>query len=100
MILAFGMNDAAGRSAKEYQANTQQTIVKIREALPDCEFILVASMLGNRDWVRLKPEAFPAYRDALQGLVGPGIALADLTSTPGPMRSFLGLSSAQPRVSS
>jgi Rrf2 family nitric oxide-sensitive transcriptional repressor len=26
--------------------------------------------------------------------------LADLTSTPGPMRSFLGLSSAQPRVSS
>lgn len=80
VILAFGMNDSAGRPAAEYQANTRKTIAAIRDKLPECEFILVASMLGNRDWVRLKQEAFPQYRDALQELVAPGIALADLTS--------------------
>ena len=80
VILAFGMNDSAGRSAKSYQENTKAMIAKIREKLPECEFILVASMLGNRDWIRLKHEAFPQYRDALNELVEPGIALADLTS--------------------
>ena len=55
-------------------------IAKIRERLPDVEFILVASMLGNPDWTTLHPELFPEYRDALASLCGPGIALADLTS--------------------
>lgn len=80
VILAFGMNDSAGRSAESYKENTKSMIAKIREKLPDCEFILVASMLGNRDWIRLQHEAFPQYRDALKELVEPGIALADLTS--------------------
>ncbi len=80
VIVAFGMNDSAGRSAKDYQANTEAVLAKIREKLPDVEFILVASMLGNRDWTRLKQELFPEYRDALAKLCGPGVALADLTS--------------------
>ena len=80
VIIAFGMNDSAGRPADEYAANTQAIIDKVREKRPDCEFILVASMLGNKDWIRLKQELFPAYRDALAKLCGPGIALADLTS--------------------
>jgi lysophospholipase L1-like esterase len=80
VILAFGMNDSAGRTPESYRENTAQMIAKIREKLPECEFILVASMLGNRDWVRLKAEYFPQYRDALKTLVEPGIALADLTS--------------------
>ncbi len=80
VIVAFGMNDAAGRSAKEYRANTEEVLAKIRERLPDVEFILVASMLGNRDWTRLQQDLFPQYRDALAGLCRPGIALADLTS--------------------
>ncbi|QDT46025.1 GDSL-like Lipase/Acylhydrolase [Symmachiella dynata] len=80
VILAFGMNDSSGRSAQEYQANTQKMIDLIREQLPDSEFILVASMLGNRDWTALKQELFPAYRDALAQLCKPGIALADVTS--------------------
>ena len=37
-------------------------------------------MLGNRDWVRLRQEHFPRYRDALRELTGPGVAVADLTS--------------------
>jgi lysophospholipase L1-like esterase len=80
VILAFGMNDSAGRSPQSYLENSKDMITRIRERLPECEFILVASMLGNRDWVRLKHEAFPQYRDALQELVEPGVALADLTS--------------------
>lgn len=53
VIIAFGMNDAAGRSAAEYQTNIRAIMTKIREKQPACEFILVASMLGNRDWTRL-----------------------------------------------
>ena len=80
VVLAFGMNDSAGRPADEYEANTRKMIALIREKLPESEFVLVASMLGNRDWIRLKHESFPAYRDALAKLTGPGIALADLTA--------------------
>ena len=80
VIVAFGMNDSAGRPAAEYQANTKAVIAKIREKLPDAEFILVATMLGNKDWTRLKQELFPQYRDALAELCEPGIALADMTS--------------------
>jgi acyl-CoA thioesterase I len=80
VILAFGMNDSAGRSPQSYKETTQQMIAAIREKLPECEFVLVASMLGNRDWTTLKHDAFPQYRDALAALVEPGIALADLTS--------------------
>jgi lysophospholipase L1-like esterase len=80
VIVAFGMNDAARRSAKEYQSNTKAVMAKIRERLPDAEFILVASMLGNRNWTTLKHELFPQYRDALAELGEPGIALADMTS--------------------
>ena len=80
VILAFGMNDSAGRSAEEYGTNTAAMISKIRESLPDAEFILVASMLGNRDWVLLKHDVFPQYRDQLAKLCKPGIGLADMTS--------------------
>jgi acyl-CoA thioesterase-1 len=80
VVLAFGMNDSAGRPAKEFQSFTQTTITKIREKLPESEFILVAGMLGNKDWIRLKQELFPEYRDALAKLCGPGIALADVTA--------------------
>ncbi len=80
VIVALGMNDAGGCPASEYKANIEMVIAKIRETLPDTEFILIASMVGNRDWVTLKQELFPQYRDALEELRGPGIALADMTS--------------------
>ena len=80
VMIAFGMNDASGRPAKEYQDNIRTTMAKIREQRADCEFIVIATMLGNRDWVTLKPELFPQYRDALAELTGPGVALADMTS--------------------
>jgi len=80
VILAFGMNDSAGRSAASYKENIAWTIAAIREKVPECEFILVATMLGNRDWTRLKQEAFGEYRAALVDLARPGVAIADLTT--------------------
>ena len=50
------------------------------QAQRETEFILVATMLANRDWTTLHHEFFVPYREALAGLCRPGIALADLTS--------------------
>jgi acyl-CoA thioesterase I len=80
VILAFGMNDAAGRPAPEYQANIRAMMDTVSKASAETEFILVAPMLGNKDWITLHQELFPQYRDALAGLCREGIALADMTS--------------------
>lgn len=80
VILAFGMNDAAGRPAKDYQANISTMIDLISKANSDTEFILVATMLGNRDWVTLNQQLFPQYRDALAQLCRKGVVLADMTT--------------------
>lgn len=80
VMLAFGMNDASGLPAARYQANIKGMIDAVRKARPQCEFILVATMLGNKDWTLLHPELFPQYREALAQLCGPGVALADMTS--------------------
>lgn len=80
VILAFGMNDAAGRDAPDYAANIGKMIDAVRARRPEAEFILVAPMLGNPDWTALRHDRFPQYRDALAGLCGKGVALADVTS--------------------
>jgi lysophospholipase L1-like esterase len=80
VMLAFGMNDAAGRPASNYQANVRAMIDAVSKTRPETEFILLATMLGNKDWTHLRPELFPQYRDALAALGRPGVALADLTS--------------------
>ena len=81
VLLAFGMNDSGGRPARDFQEHIAATIRRrIKEQRPKVEFILVATMVGNPDWVALKQELFPQYRNALAGLCGPGVALADVTS--------------------
>lgn len=80
VIVAFGMNDAAGRSAEDYRKDIESIILNVRAGLPESEFILVATMLGNSDWPRLNQERFPEFRDALASLCGQGVALADLTA--------------------
>ena len=80
VILAFGMNDSAGCPVKDYQANTKAMVDAVQKALPETEIILVATMLGNKDWTVLKHELFPQFRDALSELCGTGVALADMTS--------------------
>lgn len=79
VILAFGMNDSGGRTADSYAANMRAMMDTIRKARPDAEFILIASMLGNRDWIALHHDVFPQYRDALEAMCGPGIVMANMT---------------------
>jgi lysophospholipase L1-like esterase len=80
VILAFGMNDAGGVPAVRYRANIKAMMDAVRQKRPAAEFILVASMLGNKDWTTLHQELFPQFRDALAGLCGEGAVLADMTS--------------------
>lgn len=80
VILAFGMNDAAGVPVAQYQANIKGMIDAVHKSLPQTEIILVATMLGNREWTILQNGPFEQFRDALAQLCGPGVALADMTS--------------------
>ena len=80
VVVAFGMNDAAGRSTEDFRKDLESIVAGVRKGLPESEFILVAGMLGNADWPRLNQGSFREFRDAMAALCEPGIALADLTS--------------------
>ena len=78
VIIAFGMNDVWQKNAAAYKQHVQNMIQAFREKSPETEFILVASMLGNKNW-GMPMEQFDLYRNALKEQCGPGIVLADLT---------------------
>ncbi len=80
VVVAFGMNDAAGRSKEDFRKDLESIIGGVRKGLPESEFILVAGMLGNADWPRLNQASFGEFRDAMTALCKPGVALANLTS--------------------
>lgn len=79
VIIAYGMNDVGRRDPKAYRDSIADMLTRIRQHSADTEVILVATMLGNRDWVHTPREMFAPYRDALASFAGPGVALADLT---------------------
>ena len=79
-IVAFGMNDAGYAEAPAFAANISGIMTAVRAGSPECEFILVSPMLPNPRWPYPVEARFPAYRDALAALCGPGTALADVTS--------------------
>jgi lysophospholipase L1-like esterase len=79
VIIAFGMNDVFQRDADAYQKNIRGIMDTVRGDAPDAEFMLVASMLGNKEW-GMPMQQFPLYRDALAKLCGPGVVLVDMTS--------------------
>ncbi|HRF01189.1 MAG TPA: SGNH/GDSL hydrolase family protein [Pirellulaceae bacterium] len=79
LIVAYGMNDVGRRDPDWFRERTAELIAGARAANPEVEIVLVATMLGNADWIHTPAEMFPKYRDELQCLTGPGIALADLT---------------------
>lgn len=79
VVLAFGMNDCAGRPPEEFAANMRAMVEAVRAARADTEVVLVAGMMGHSDWTALRTELLPQYRDAMKRMCGPGVALADLT---------------------
>lgn len=80
VLVAYGMNDTAGGDPVGYQKRIRAIIDGVRAASPDTEFILVSSSLANPEWSWSPAAQFGPYRDALQALTGPGVALADVTA--------------------
>ena len=74
------MNDVGQKNPAGYRETIQKIIQQSQAARPNLEIILVATMLGNDNWVHTPREMFPKYREALVGLTGEGIVLADMTS--------------------
>jgi acyl-CoA thioesterase-1 len=80
-VIAFGMNDASGRSpAGEYCGHVRQMAAAMHAARPACDVIIVTTMTANPAWNCAAPELYPAYRDGLLALRAPGLAVADVTS--------------------
>jgi len=79
VIVGFGMNDGNGVSSAQYGANIRSIMEQVRKTNPAAEFILVAPMLPNPEW-RPVLEQFLQNRGALQGMVGQGVAMADMTA--------------------
>lgn len=82
VLVAFGMNDESGPfaiTAKRYGQHIRQMVDTTLKALPACEIILVAPMLGNPEWDSLDHARLPAFRNELLDLEAPGVAVADVT---------------------
>ncbi len=88
VLIAFGANDAFAQDPATYKANIQGIINAVRADSPNTEFILISSLIANKEWTLVVPgrilpfpvEQFPLLRDALAQLTGPGVALADVTA--------------------
>lgn len=85
LIVAYGMNHFGTRDPASFSNLQTQMLARIQERLPATEVILVSPMHGNPDWVHTPADQFQPHRDALAALVGPQVALADLTTLWGQM---------------
>lgn len=79
IIVAYGMNDVGRRDPAWYGEQTKIIVDRIQQALPECDIVLVSTMLGHSEWIHTPREMFPLYREELRKLTGPGVALADVT---------------------
>ncbi|MCA9170500.1 MAG: SGNH/GDSL hydrolase family protein, partial [Planctomycetales bacterium] len=77
VIIAFGMNDVFQRNATKFAENIAAMMGDIRRDSPDTEFLLVASMLGNREW-GIPIEQFALYRDELRKLASAQVSIVDM----------------------
>ena len=80
-LLAFGMNDASGHDTPANFVNTLRKILDaLHEGQPDCDAIVISPMTANSEWKHAVPDLYPAYAAEMKRLVGPGCALADVTT--------------------
>jgi lysophospholipase L1-like esterase len=80
VIVAYGMNDVGRRDPAWFREQTAAILARIKQTRPEAETILVATMLGNDEWIHTPREMFNRYRDELKSLVAPGVALVDMTA--------------------
>jgi lysophospholipase L1-like esterase/dienelactone hydrolase len=81
VIVAYGMNDVGLRDPALYSNNIQRFMDAVRAKVPEVEFVLVSTSLGNPEWGRIPSDQFPKYREALACLRGPveHTSFADVT---------------------
>ena len=86
VVLGFGMNDVSlwnNTSVQQYYKNIRTAIIRIRKELPNCEFILLGSMLPNPEAVDFVGNGYiPQYTEQLKKLADEyaGVAVADMTA--------------------
>ena len=75
------MNDAWGLDANKYADNVKKMMAAVKAKCPQTEFLLIAGMLPNPDWMPDNALArFDEYRQALMNMRTRGIAIADVSS--------------------
>ena len=86
-ILAFGMNDGSAKTpADRFASIIEDMMDGISKNNADCEYLLVATMIPNRDvcYAEGRENAFYGTQDdflpALNALKKEGVALADMTT--------------------
>jgi lysophospholipase L1-like esterase len=80
VIVAYGMNHFGARDPEGFRKLLATMIERIQKTKPDAEVLLVAPMWGNPMWSHTPADQYQPHRDAIASLVGPGVAMADLTS--------------------
>lgn len=80
-IIAFGMNDGSFNVANStFESNIRDIIERIRANSPNCEFILIATILANPEWSGVGTQ--DKYLEVLQTIADDtaGCAVLDMTS--------------------
>jgi len=79
-VIGFGMNDGSTRKpAEEFIENLNFIMEAVRTENPNCEFILIATTLANREvkgFYGMQEE----YLSPMLALRAPGVAVADMTT--------------------
>ena len=79
-IIGFGMNDGTKKiPAEDYRKNIQAIMDAARAGNPDCEFVLIATILANPE-VSTFAGCQKDYLPALLSLETEGVVVADMTS--------------------
>ena len=87
VIVDFGMNDFWRMRPQEFGDSVQSIMRQVRAARPDAEFLLLANMKFDPDYVLDSDpnKSFylgnlAGYRDVLAGLEASGVAMVDMTT--------------------
>jgi lysophospholipase L1-like esterase len=80
ILIAYGMNDVGRRDPQWFADQTRTMLQRIQAADAEIEVVLISTMLGNKEWIHTPRDMFDQYRDELKSLIGPGVALADVTA--------------------
>lgn len=86
VILGFGMNDASlwnNTSVQQYYENIRATVIQIRHKQPNCEIILLGSIIPNPEAVEFVGNGYvPQYTEQLKKLAKEysGVGVADMTA--------------------